>query len=254
MSVAAVNGAVVRPVGEGGHALLIADGIVKRFGSQAVLRDLSCSILAGEIVLLLGSNGAGKSTFLRVSAGLLQSDAGNIGRPPGIKLPGYVGHEPMLYPHLTVLENLSLFAALSGASRDKARQQSNAAIDCWKLVAHAHKRVVELSRGLQMRVSLARALQPSPSLVLLDEPTSALDEESVAMLRGVLADIAAPGGRHGAVVIATHDIERLRPIATRIVLLQAGRLEADSTTAVRAGTNPSVACDEVIARYRKENR
>ena len=254
MSLAAVSDSPLSSDPRKERALLSVVGVSKRFGPQAVLRSVSCDVSPGEVLLLLGANGAGKSTLLRLCARLLRADAGTIQNFAGKGSLGYVGHEPMLYPHLTVLENLCFFAALRGASRKEAQILSAAALECWGLTAHAHKQVAELSRGLQMRCSLARTLQAKPNLILLDEPTSALDEKTVAGLRSVLSDVASTGNRGGAVVMATHDIERVRSIATRVILLADGRIEADSAKAAHAGDHPAEACERVIALYRKENR
>ncbi|NDC37215.1 MAG: ABC transporter ATP-binding protein [Proteobacteria bacterium] len=254
MSVEVASAPTPSPAGFAGRGLLTLERVSKRFGTQIVLRELSCSIVPGEVVLLLGSNGAGKSTLLRLCVGLLRADTGRVINTLGARAVGYVGHEPMVYAHLSVSENLELFSSIAGLSPREARAQAAAAIECWRLTAHAGKRISELSRGLQMRVALARTLQMRPSLVCLDEPTSALDEETAAALCAALSGMAAPQSRFGAVVMATHDIERVRGIATRIILLSDGQIMGDSARATAAGVTPQEACEAIIAQYRKRNR
>ena len=238
-----------QPAANRNEPLVRVTNLTKRFGSQQVLRSLSCAFNQGEITLLLGANGAGKSTLLRICSGLMRAGSGSVERALDKRAYGYVGHEPMVYAHLTVRENLEFFAALSGKPNPVATD-----FERWGLAPHAEKRVAELSRGLQLRVSLARALQAEPRVLLLDEPTSALDEESVEGLCGTVLTIVHSGAPAGGAVIATHDIQRLRPIANRVMLLNGGVIEADSRSLEADGTGESAACDAVVARYRERNR
>lgn len=228
-------------------------GVSRRFGRQQVLRDVSCSFAPRELILLLGANGAGKSTLLRTCVGLLRPDSGTITTNIASRAIGYVGHEPMLYAHLSVRENLELFAGLRGLSALEAAPGIAAALDCWGLLPHASKEISELSRGLQMRAALARTLHANPSLLFLDEPTSALDEGTVSALGAALHAIVH-ADRAGTVVMATHDIERVRSWATRVILFADGQIMEDSATLVRAEVSQSEACATVITQYQKRNR
>ena len=254
MSVAAANELSQSPERSTGQALLSIEAASKRFGAHTAVQKLSLSFYPNEVTLLLGQNGAGKSTVLRLCVGLLRPDVGRICSNVSAGSCGYVGHEPMLFAHLSVEENLTLFAQLRGARAAEARSAAAAALECWGLNSHARKPVSDLSRGLQMRVSLARSLHAEPQLLFLDEPTSALDEGSVGALCVALREIASNKSRPSAVVMATHDIERVRGIATRVILLGDGAIIADSAEQVRSGAVPREACEQVISRYRTRNR
>jgi ABC-type multidrug transport system ATPase subunit len=220
--------------------LLAAEGVSKRYGLQQVLRDVSLSFGAREVVLLLGANGAGKSTLLRVLAGLARPDRGRIFAPKNGAV-GLASHHSFLYGRLSVRENISLFRSLC------AEEQSSldTLLATWDLGEVASRPFCELSKGNQTRASLARAFLGSPCAVLLDEPSSNLDQKSTERLLRVVATQA----QSGLVVIATHDIHRLRDIATRVVVMEQGRVVADSGSQASA-----VEIDSVIQRYLEGNR
>ncbi len=219
--------------------LVEANSICKSFGPKRVLRGASLSCASGEVVLLLGANGAGKSTLLRVMAGLSRADSGRVRRAPGASL-GFLSHHLFLYSRLSVAENLSLFASVSGAGREAAR----AAIECWGLEVVADRAVAELSRGNQARVGLARAFIGAPRLRLLDEPSGNLDDRGVEALK-----VAVRAGGDGATILATHDLHRLGDVATRVAVMSAGEIVSD--------TGPSASAEDLaraIALYRESNR
>ena len=221
-------------------AMVQARGVSKRFGVVRVLRQLSVSFQRGEIVLLLGANGAGKSTLLRMLAGLSRPDAGSVfvAQPSSI---GFFSHNLSMYGRLTALENLDLFRSVSDIPRDNLRR----AVELWDLQECADKQVAELSKGTQARVSLARVFLIAPSVALLDEPTSNLDNKSTeTLLRALRAEAESR-----CVVIATHDIHRLRDIATRVLVLDRGAVVADSGA---GATSSSIS--RVVDQYLESNR
>lgn len=227
----------------------VLHNISKRFGNQWIIKGLSTSFEPGELALLLGANGAGKSTLLRICAALLRADSGSLKHGFSRSAIGYLGHEPMIFAHLTVRENLELFSALYNL-----RLATDYLMQRWKLEPHAEKRVIELSRGLQMRVALARTLMSNPSLLLLDEPTSALDEESVSSLMSAISGMALQESRAGIAIVATHDIERVREFANRVILLEDGRIRKDSKLLESNSVSKIDACATVIDEYRRRNR
>ena len=197
-------------------------GLVRRFGGRAALGELELEVAEGETLLVTGPNGAGKTTLLRVLATALRPSAGEVsvlgcGLPgqarAARRLIGYAGHEPLVYSGLTARENLELYAALF---RIEPEPSVSAALARVGLEARGGDLVAEFSRGMQQRLSLARATLHRPALLLLDEPTSSLDSEGI----GVLHEVLAEGGR--TVVIATHDPDRF-PAAGRAVRLERGR-------------------------------
>jgi ABC-type multidrug transport system ATPase subunit len=173
-------------------------------------------------------------------AGLSRPDSGSviIAQP---SLLGFFSHHLSMYSRLTALENLDLFRGVSNTPRENLRR----AVELWDLQEYADKQVAELSKGTQARVSLARVFMTAPSVALLDEPTSNLDNKSAEkLLRALRAE-----SETRCVVIATHDIHRLRDIATRVLVLDRGGVVADSG----AGATPS-SISRVVDHYLESNR
>lgn len=199
--------------------MIQARGASKRFGAVRALSNIDLEVGAGERVALFGPNGAGKTTLLRVLAGLCRPDAGTItidgGSPRSARARiGYVGHEPQLYPQLTVGENLVLFARLY-------RTDTSAVGEMIERAGIGHKRdshVQTLSRGEIQRASIAKTLLHDPEVLLADEPFTALDEQSLAALPQLLLR----DGR--TILIATHDKEHAALIVDRLVAMEAGRI------------------------------
>jgi len=197
-------------------------GLVRRFGERLVLDRLDMRVGAGERLLLTGPNGSGKTTLLRVIATVLRPQGGQVhvwGRPlPGearrVRADiGYVGHEPLVYPALTVGENLALYASLYGVGDERIGE----VLDRVGLAARRRDPVADLSRGMRQRLALARATLHRPALLLLDEPTAGLDHDGRERLRQLLA------AHTGAAVIATHEPEWFGQLAGGALRLEAGR-------------------------------
>lgn len=217
--------------------------VAKSFSRHAALVDVNVALEGGQIVLLLGANGSGKSTLLRIAAQLLRPDAGSCKvfsaeRELKAQAIGYVGHQAMLYGDLSLEENLELFSSLGGGD-------VRAAIDYWDLAGIAHFSVSSLSKGQLARASLARALLPSPPVLLLDEPTSALDEKSVTALMRHASNMKERGG---LVLIATHDIARLVPFAQRILVLHEGRVACDEALGLGGSSQKALPLYQSINR------
>lgn len=207
--------------------LLVAAGLSRAFGALKALRGVDLALGAGETLVVFGPNGAGKSTLLRLLAGIMRPTSGEIrvgGRPvrPGDagsrRGIGLVSHQSFLYDDLSLLDNLVFAARLYGVPR--AESVARAALEEAGLGARAHESPRSLSRGLQQRVSIARALLHDPSLLLLDEPFTGLDSASAARLRAALARRAGEGR---AAVLVTHQPAEAWQLATRVAVLSAGR-------------------------------
>jgi len=223
-----------------------AEAVVKNFGETAVLRSLDLELPAGEVTVLLGTNGAGKSTFLRILAMLTQIDSGSISlhgvnaaqHGPAIRaLTGSVLHSPMLYADMTIRENLMFFAEmyrLDGVDDLIASTTAQVGIE-----PRIDDRVRTLSHGFQKRVALARALMHEPPLLLLDEPESGLDSRSVEQLDRIIANYKSLGR---TVVMTTHIVEHAMEIADRAVVLNYGTVGLNIT-------NPSANREEILAAY-----
>jgi len=205
---------------------VVAEDIWKTFGSARVLRGVSLSVAPGSASAILGPNGSGKSTLLGVLAALLRPSRGRVhvyGEDPFVEpaarsMIGFVAHEPMLYGRLSALENLHLFASLYGLRNPRARAEE--ACDLVGL-RRLHDPVHRLSRGLQQRAALARAIVHTPQLLLLDEPMTGLDPEGRDRLRRILDTVRAQGG---TVIMATHSPEEALLFADHGFVLTEGRL------------------------------
>jgi heme exporter protein A len=209
---------------------VLTRALSKRYGSRAALQPLDLEIPRGESLVLLGPNGAGKSTLLRLLASLSRPSGGEawlfgrrVERGPGSSAArrrlGYVGHALLLYRALSVRQNLEFFSRLYGM--DRVPERLGALVERFGLAGREDDPVGALSRGLQQRVSLARAFVHEPDLLLLDEPFTGLDEDGAAALADALRRAAAAGA---TLLMATHDLGRAAEVAGRVAVLRRGRL------------------------------
>ncbi|NJP95680.1 ABC transporter ATP-binding protein [Nonomuraea sp. FMUSA5-5] len=190
--------------------------------------DLTLGVRAGEVVALLGPNGAGKTTALRALAGLTPLSGGHItlrGRPlhplPAESRPiGMVFQDYLLFPHLTVLENVAFGPRCQGVPKAEARRTAAALLDRVGLAERATARPRQLSGGQAQRVALARALAVRPELLLLDEPLAALDAHTRLRIRSQLRRHLADFD--GATVLVTHDPLDAMVLADRLVVIEHG--------------------------------
>ena len=211
---------------EGG--LLSLSHISKRFpnGTQA-LRDLSFAVASGEFVALLGPSGCGKSTALRLTAGLLTPDAGTIAFADGRPQTGFVFQEPTLMPWADALTNARLPLDLQKIPRRAANERAAAALARAGLCGFEHALPRELSGGMKMRVSLARALVAQPRLLLLDEPFAALDEITRNQLGDDLKRLWQEDGL--TVLFVTHSVAESAYLSSRVLVIspRPGTVTAD---------------------------
>ncbi|MHC4839928.1 MAG: ABC transporter ATP-binding protein [Planctomycetota bacterium] len=202
-------------------------GLVKSYGATHALRGIDFTAQFGEVVALLGGNGAGKSTLIKILATLVKADAGSASLKEidlvaqarkARKLIGYLGHESMLDPALTVQENLELFGSLYSVKAFKAR--ATELLQRFGAERFASSPACELSRGQEQAAGLCRALMHSPFLILLDEPSTGLDDAA----RERLWQVARQEAERGAVVIfSTHRREAAEATADRCLELSSGK-------------------------------
>ncbi len=218
------------------NPLIALRSISKVFSNGTLaLKDMSLDVGRGEFLSLLGPSGCGKSTALRIIAGLGEPTAGSIdwptaerdaaGRPhPEI---GFVFQEPTLMPWATVFSNVWLPLRLKGRSKSAARDEVMQALQMVGLEAFAHAHPRELSGGMKMRVSIARALVTKPKLLLMDEPFAALDEITRFKLNNDLLELWERFG--WTVIFVTHSVFELVYLSQRIVVMAArpGRVYTD---------------------------
>ncbi|GAA1007772.1 daunorubicin resistance protein DrrA family ABC transporter ATP-binding protein [Acrocarpospora pleiomorpha] len=211
--------------------MLQAIDLVKRYGSVLALDGFSLSVAAGEIVGLVGHNGAGKTTFVEIVSYLIRQDSGHVtidGRPPSASK-GQVGVAPQhiaLYPSITVREHLILFGKLAGLRRtalDSAIEDLTVAL---RLGAFLDRKTAGLSGGQQRRVQAATALIHRPGLLLLDEPTAGADLETREAMLDVVKQRAGDGA---AIVYTTHYLPELVELQATIAVARNGRIIARGT-------------------------
>ena len=208
--------------------MIALKGACKRFASGTeALRDVSFTVGTGEFVSLLGPSGCGKSTALRLVAGLLAPDAGHVAYPDGKPEIGFVFQEPTLMPWADALTNARLPLDLKGVARSEADGRAAAALARVGLKGFEHAYPRELSGGMKMRVSIARALAAEPKLLLLDEPFAALDE----ITRNALGDDMLRLWREDGltVLFVTHNVSESSYLSQRVLVMtpRPGRIAGD---------------------------
>ncbi|GAA4030636.1 amino acid ABC transporter ATP-binding protein [Actimicrobium antarcticum] len=219
---------------DGKLPLITADKVNKHFGQFHVIRDVSSHFYQGEVTVIIGASGSGKSTFLRMLNRLETHDSGTI-VIDGIELNhnlknidavrrevGMVFQSFNLFPHLTVLDNITLAPR---RLRNMTRAQANVvAMDLLGkvgLAEHAHKYPHQMSGGQQQRVAIARSLAMQPKVMLFDEPTSALDPEMIKEVLDVMKDLARSGM---TMIVVTHEMGFAREVADRVIFFEKGQI------------------------------
>jgi len=215
-------------------ALLRVESVRKAYGDRVVLRDVSLEVETHDVVCLIGASGSGKSTLLRCIDLLEDIDDGAVhfeGREvtdPRVDARAVRGRMGLvfqaynLFPHMTVLDNLTLAPRrVHGLPVDQAEARARALLERFGLADKAGEHPDRLSGGQQQRAAVARALATDPALLLLDEVTSALDPELVGEVLDILRDLAAGGT---TMVLATHEMAFAREVATRVCFLHDGRI------------------------------
>jgi NitT/TauT family transport system ATP-binding protein len=221
-------------------------GVAVRY---ARLGPLDLSVAPGEIVSLVGPSGCGKSTLLRLLAGLEAPDAGTVERAAGPGETAVVFQAPTLMPWASALDNAALPLRLAGLARPQANTQAGEALAAVGLAGAEGRKPAQLSGGMAMRVSLARALVTRPRLLLLDEPFAALDEITRRTLAEDIHRLWAE--LKPAIVFVTHNVEEAVYMASRVVVLGAGAVQAQMTVDAPLPRPPGFRADAAF-RHRVE--
>lgn len=235
---AAVRGAV--------EPAIWTSNLVKTFGHRRALRGIDLALPRGEFLVLFGPNGAGKTTLLRILATLskptagravldgidLAEDAGEVRRRIGV-----ISHQTFLYDDLTAEENLRFFGRMYDVPcLDRRIAEVLGQVG---LAGRERDRARTFSRGMQQRLSIARAVLHNPSILLLDEPDTGLDERAAAMLHEVILGLE---GEARTVIMTTHHFERGLEMATRVAIMVDGRLAYE-------GAKGSLGADELRKEF-----
>jgi NitT/TauT family transport system ATP-binding protein len=224
--------------------------IVVRYPGRAPLGPVDLAITPGEIVAVVGASGAGKSTLLRLLAGLETPSQGAVVRGAGQGRTGFVFQNSTLMPWADVQTNVALPLELAGMPRAETRRRAATGLDAVGLGDRLSARPRQLSGGMAMRASLARALVTEPDLLLLDEPFAALDSVTRRRLIEDLHRLWAGRAQRPAIVFVTHDVEEAVYLAQRTLVLDAatGAVVAELTS---PGVLPRPGNWRVDADYRR---
>lgn len=205
---------------------LDASGIARRFGVTWVLRGIELQLAAGEVLGLLGANGTGKSTFLRIVGTLLRPHAGaarvfghDVVRDAGAvrEIVAYMAHAPGLYDNLTARENLRFAAEMLGREKSAV----DAALERVGLLDVGNETVRAFSSGMQRRLAIGRLLLARPRLLLLDEPYSNLDQSGIELMNAVISEHVDSGG---AAIVVVHEIAPAAEVLHRTLTIADGRI------------------------------
>ena len=223
-----------------GEALLEIVNLRKSFGNLEVLKGLTTTVRKGEVVVMIGPSGGGKSTFLRCMNLLEQPTEGSVVFD-GIDIVaadektknrvrsemGMVFQHFNLFPHLSILDNVTLAPRLvKGVARRTAEMRAMELLERVGLAAKAKAYPQQLSGGQQQRVAIVRSLAMEPKVMLFDEPTSALDPEMVGEVLDVMKDLAKNGM---TMVVVTHEMRFAHDVASRVLFLDGGRIAEEGT-------------------------
>lgn len=213
--------------------------ITKLFGKQKALDNVSFSIKKGELVGFLGPNGAGKSTMMKIIAGFLPPNSGDILlnnqkiSVENIEIRrniGYLSEHNPLYTELYIKEYLEITAGFYKIKNKKQRVAEM--IELTGLGDEQHKKIRALSKGYRQRVGLAQALIHNPSILILDEPTTGLDPNQLEEIRGLIREIS----KEKTVMISSHIMQEVEAICNRVLIINKGKIVADGgITEIRTG-------------------
>lgn len=214
---------------------LILRNISKTFGNESravpVLNSLSLEVFEGEFVTVIGSSGTGKTTLIRIIAGLEQANSGEIlfnGRELSAGEVGYIFQKPVLYPHLSVEENILFGTKLKNFSGQVDQPHYRTLLTILGLSGLTARRPAELSGGQQQRVGIARALVRKPPLVLFDEPLASVDESMSAQIRTEILQLHA--GLGFTALYITHDLNEALQLGDRVAVMTNGTIVQCSTS------------------------
>ena len=213
--------------------MLEVSQLARKYGNFKAVDDVSFTINKGEIVGLLGHNGAGKTTIMKMISGFIEPNRGKIlvddvdlsENPQHIQRTlGYLPENIPLYPEMTVVDYLDYSADLKGLVGDSKSSEINRAIHATDIASKLLAPISTLSRGFKQRVGVAQAILGRPKLLILDEPTNGLDPEQTQHMRDLICDLA----KDATVILSTHIMQEVEAICSRVLMLRTGRLEVDA--------------------------
>ena len=213
--------------------MIVAQNLVRRYGSTIAVDDVSFEIAQGEVVGLLGHNGSGKTTIMKMLTGFLEPTAGQItlnGLDIGEQTRsaqaciGYLPENCPVWPDMHVADYLDYQACLHGLGPSERDRAVVRAIQRTGLKDRATEMIRTLSRGYRQRLGVAQAILHERQIVILDEPTNGLDPTQILEMRSLIKDLA----KHSTILISTHILQEVQAVCERVLILRAGRLALDS--------------------------
>lgn len=213
--------------------MINVSGILRNYGDFKAVDKISFKIAPGEIVGLLGHNGAGKTTIMKMLTGFLEPTGGTIlidgediwcNREKVQQKIGYLPENCPAYPEMTILDYLDYSAALRGLSRNKRIPLIAEAIEQTGLTGKVTQRISTLSRGFRQRTGVAQAILHKPKILILDEPTNGLDPTQIQQMRKLIKDLAS----NSTIIISTHILQEVQAICDRVLILKDGVKVLDS--------------------------
>lgn len=214
--------------------MIRAEGLIRNYGRVAAVDNVSFQIEAGEIVGLLGHNGAGKTTIMKMISGYLEPSQGKIlindidvwsNRQMVQNQIGYLPENSPLYPDMTVVEYLDYASDLKGIAESEKPGCICKAIEKTNLSAVAFKQISTLSRGYKQRLGVAQAILKKARILILDEPTNGLDPSQILEMRNLIRELA----QNSTVIISTHILQEVEAVCSRVLIINKGKLAVDST-------------------------
>lgn len=215
-------------------AVIEVKNLVKRFPGVEAVRDISFTVNAGEVVGLLGANGAGKSTTMRILSCFWPMTSGQV-RVADYdvlteslqvrRLIGYMPENVPLYMDMRVADYLEFRARLKGVRGRRVRERVAESMQRCGVTEVSHKMIANLSRGFRQRVALAEALVHDPKLLILDEPTAGLDPNQIRSVRELIKEL----GRDHTILLSTHILPEVEMVCDRAIILHQGKIQASDT-------------------------
>jgi len=213
--------------------MIKANALTRLYGDAVAVDKVSFEIGPREIVGLLGHNGAGKSTIMKMITGFLEPSSGNVTvegldtiseRAAVQKLLGYLPENCPLYPEMTVLEYLEYAARLHGVPEEKTWQRIGFAVEKTRLASVGQKAISQLSRGYRQRLGVAQAVLNEPRLLILDEPTNGLDPSQILEMRSLIRELSETA----TIVVSTHIMQEVQAVCSRVIVINSGKVALDA--------------------------
>lgn len=215
---------------------IAAENLTRRYGELTAVDGVSFEIREHDIVGLLGHNGAGKTTIMKMVTGYLEPTGGRVlvdgldvetdRRAVQARL-GYLPENCPLYPEMTVVDYLDYAAELRGVAVDKRAAAIRRAVEATELFEKAAQPIGTLSRGYQQRVGVAQAILHDPKILILDEPTNGLDPSQIRHMRDLIKRLA----EQATVILSTHILQEVQAVCDRVIIMHRGRVAVDSPLA-----------------------